>query len=74
MKLMKKTKEEIYVKLAAMEYLRSRCDLFALGSGSIPAMSEIIPRRFEKYHTKNLCYVKRKKKKKKYWPLHITGD
>ena len=73
MKLMKKTKEEIYVKLAAMEYLRSRCDLFALGSGSIPAMSEIIPRRFEKYHTKTYVMLK-EKKRKKYWPLHITGD
>ena len=63
MKIMKQAKEEIYVKLAAMEYLRSCFDLFSFGSGSIPAMSEMIPRKFEKHHTKTYIMLERLKEK-----------
>ena len=47
-----------------MEYLRSRCDLFSLGSVSTPAMSEITPRRFEKYHTSIYVMLEKLKEKK----------
>ena len=47
-----------------MEYLRSRSDLFSLGSGFTSAMSEITPRRFEKYHIKTYVMLERLKEKK----------
>ena len=48
-----------------MEYLRSRSDLFSLGSGFTSAISEITPRRFEKYHIKTYVMLERLKEKKK---------
>ena len=48
-----------------MGYLRSRCNLFSLGTGSTPAKWEITLCSFEKYQTKSLCYVKNELKGQK---------
>ena len=58
-----------------MENVRTRCDLFSLGTGSTPVMTEITSRRFEIYHIKTYVMLERvNEKKKKYRPLHFKGD
>ena len=42
-----------------MENVRTRCDLFSLGTGSTPVMAEITSRRFEIYHIKTYVMLER---------------